>query len=349
MKSRKRLGVGVLFAALVLVVLLAASYTGSGRSLLTIHTDKSQWKEQIARIGAQAAYNEFAVSVASSSIELQHTGAHDFGAALFDQEGMKGLAICDARFSYGCFHEFLGRAISKLGLGAVERLNQGCMDALPQSVLSCQHGIGHGVLAYLGYDEKALSEALQVCHGLPYNDPIGGCYGGVFMEYNVRTMLGRSGALRDIQSDTMLAPCDSLSEEYASACYFWQPQLWHQTFIAEGATTSVAFKRMGSLCESLKGDAYLRDCFEGIGNIIAPSADFDGRKAAILCDSTSADPENRLFCRSYAANSLFNGGAGGKGDADAVCAGLSGSRYAYCEAYAHNQANILNQLPDSEL
>ncbi len=309
------------------------------------------WTERIGDIGGKKAYAQFAQDVADLSPAKQHEGAHAFGAALFSIEDTDGLSVCDARFSYGCFHEFLGRAIASHGLAIVKELNQGCVDSLVESPLSCQHGIGHGIIAFLGYDDTALRKSLDECKALPYNDPIGGCYGGVFMEYNMQTMLGTEARIRQPSTpQEMYEPCASLPEAFKSSCVFWQPQWWHSG-VFQGEATDEVFAKLGENCRGMtRGDASLvRTCFEGIGNIVPPAAGFDGKRAAELCDATSPHAIERLYCRSLAANSLGGGGAGKVGDGAAVCSGLTKDSYAYCMAYAKNIGNILEAQTPPDL
>lgn len=307
-----------------------------------VRAQEDYWKSRIADIGPTPAYEEFALSVATATPESQHDGAHLFGGALFEARGVEGLSTCDARFSYGCFHEFLGRAIAELGLSSVPLLNEKCQSALIASPLSCQHGIGHGVLAALGYDENSIRQALTMCRDLPHNDPIGGCYGGAFMEYNMRTMLGKEGKLRIVLSN-MQEPCDRLPETFKLACTYWQVQWWHQVMKEKGETEEAIFPAMGKLCDAVPLSLQ-KTCYEGMGNITPPAADFDAARSKELCELSSVNLKSQLFCKSFAANSLSLGGAGKVGDGKAICEGLSDAHRTFCESYAKNEANLLNVL-----
>jgi hypothetical protein len=314
----------------------SASAEGASRT----RADEQEWEARIQAVGGKTAYEELAQAIRDLPVSQQHENAHTFGAALFEAEGLEGLSVCDSRFSYGCFHEFMGKAISARGLGVVPGLNEGCRKSIVESPLSCQHGIGHGVQAFIGYGFGDLKEALVVCADLPYSDPIGGCYGGVFMEYNLQTMLGKDGKIRPPEDGDMQFPCNALPHTYTEACIFWQTQWWHQVLKGEGWNEDAIFTQIGQWCATQTGEQE-RTCFEGTGNITPPSADFDPARSAYLCERTSDDPKNRLFCKSYAANSLSVGGSGKTADGSAVCAGLSGNYRLYCEAYARNEANIL--------
>lgn len=350
-------GAAVIIALLCFLGLIAiglGSLSGHSARLTPVSESRpvpeleAKWRARIAEVGGAAAYREFARSVEALTVSEGHTRAHAFGGALYEVEGLQGLSVCDAQFSYGCFHEFLGRAIAEHGLSVVSELNEGCIKALVTSPLSCQHGIGHGIMGYLGYTFGDLERALAVCKDLPHNDPIGGCYGGVFMEYNMRTMLGEEGRARAVGDDDLQFPCDRLTEPYTNACYFWQPQWWHQVLKENDPDESYVYAKMGGLCASAPHSA-TRACYEGVGNNVPPDADFDAARVRALCEVTSSSPLNQLYCKSLAANSLFVGGAGKTGNAEAICAGLSSDALEYCLAYARNDANIFIQLPPPEI
>jgi hypothetical protein len=301
------------------------------------------WEKAIRTNGGKEAYMEFGRAVKDLSPQVQHDNAHAFGGALFAIEGEKGLSVCDAQYSYGCFHEFLGRAIATLGLSSVNQLNQDCIDALGKQALSCQHGIGHGIVSALGYDFDALKKALELCAGLPYHDPIGGCYSGVFMEYNMRTMLGTDARSRPVEQGDLHYPCDVLDEAYQRACAFWSPQWWIDLQQQSGPE-SVDIAAVGRLCDEFGEVDTIRSCYEGLGTLVPLHADFNADTARKLCESASADTTRQLYCKSYAANSLFVGGSGKTGDAQAVCKDLDGPMFDYCSAYARNKANLASQL-----
>ena len=309
---------------------------------------EAYWHNRIARVGAGAAYAEFAGAVSSLSPNEQHQNAHPFGGALFETTGLSGISTCDTRFNFGCYHEFLGRAITKLGLAAVPELNDACVKNIEKGPLSCQHGIGHGIMAAEGYDEVALDTSLAICKDLTGSDTIGGCYGGVFMEYNMQTMLGDQARVRSVHEGDPYYPCTRLDGSYLPACAFWSPQWWS----VAGYTDSAA---IGSLCDGFAeavGRAgadvpVVRDCYQGLG-VEAPSrAGFDPVNTAALCKLASKDPLNQLYCLSYAANSLTVGG-GGVENGVAVCNGLTGDYLSYCTAYAKNEANQAVELPSIE-
>lgn len=304
----------------------------------------STWEKEIKKVGAQDAYADFSKSVALLSRDQQHMRAHAFGAALYRSVGITGLPTCDDKFSYGCFHEFLGEAIADLGIESVPLLNQECFRALSVSPLSCQHGIGHGVLAAYGYDYESLKQSLAVCSNLPGSDFIGGCPAGVFMEYNVRTMLGAQAEPREY-TGSPYAPCDSFTGNSQMACIYWQPQWWTQT-VTRAMGREEAYADMGGYCRKFGVTVELRRaCFEGLGNIVTQQSAYDPVRARALCEKASAEPLQSLWCRSIGANH-FGVEVGAK-EAAAMCNDLTSEPFTYCMAYAKNEANAVRQLPTS--
>ena len=235
---------------------------------------EAHWQGRVVRVGPEAAYAEFAEAVLPLSLNEQHLNAHAFGGALFEASGLDGISTCDMRFNFGCYHEFLGRAIAKLGLAVVPELNDACMKDVEKSPLSCQHGIGHGIMAAQGYDEVALNKSLTICKDLPGSDTIGGCYGGVFMEYNMQTMLGDQARVRPIHEGDPYYPCNTLDSAYLPACTFWSPQWW----TVVGYTDSA---KIGALCDGLDS-TLVRDCYQGLGVETPSRAGFDPANTASL-------------------------------------------------------------------
>ena len=310
---------------------------GAPPASASITSQESYWMDHIKSEGGVVAYADFGRFVSAMTPEIQHQEAHVFGGALYNVEGVAGLAVCDMQYSFGCFHEFLGRAIARLGLGSISQLNQQCEHALGSSGLSCRHGIGHGILAYMGYSDDALSEAIARCRSVSANDPIGGCDAGVFMEYNLQIMLGSEGKIRAVHNSDMQFPCPNVSAEAKESCYFSQPQWWAQVYMTQGLSDqSDIFERIGKLCDQTPTQ-YQRNCFEGIGVIAPAEVRFSATQARSLCESASADPKDQLYCRAFAANAV---GASDKKAALVLCEGLTQDSYAFCASYAANTSNI---------
>lgn len=274
----------------------------------------------IRREGPQKAYAAFKVEHAGDEFSVQHNAAHIFGEALYEAVGLKGVGTCDTDFNYGCFHGFLTQAVAKEGLESIKGLDTACAaTAIPAA---CQHGVGHGILEYLGHTK--LTEALAACKLTNQPDPVAGCTSGVFMEYNVPIVFGEDGT-----AHTEMRPvadrskpydlCPSLPSEYQAVCYYSLPQWWKQVYGDD-------FVRIGKYCAQAP-TAHRIDCVNGLGSITAPTSGFDADIAIGYCDIPDADLRARCLVAtagSFRAN--INDAAG----AAKVCAAVPAALQSQC-------------------
>jgi len=306
----------------------------------SIPTDEAGWEEWIEKKGGVRSYEDFAHSVEGLREDEQHTMVHIFGGALYDTEGLSSLSVCDSRFFYGCFHEFTGRATAEKGIDSVDELNQECIDSLDGSEEeACRHGLGHGIQVFFGYTSNDLLSALDVCATLPENNAYGGgCFGGIFMEYNLRTMLAEDGAVRD--SVDMLNPCSGLPDEYVPACAYWQPQWWRSGPLSHLKMWEV-YGRMGRYCKEMEENLgnteedhrIIRSmCFGGIGGISAPDSGFNTFLIKKVCDIAAGTEEERILCRANAAYRMTESPL--RDEAKDACEGLGDIGLEYCHAFA---------------
>jgi len=334
-------------AVLVIVGVWALLHQGTLRPqtvvpLQDVKAQEAYWQQRIEKVGAVQAYAELKTQAAGLDPSTQHGLAHSFGGALYRAAGLPGLSVCDASFTYGCFHEFIGQAISALGPSIIPRLNEQCLSA--PSVTACQHGIGHGVLAYLGYDADNLSHAVSICTGLSNGNYIDGCDAGAFMEYNLHTMLAQDAPPRSVGPKGWFAPCDSFSDLAKESCVFLLPQWWWTILPGRhAADLKPMFKRMGDMCITFTDPSLRRYCFEGLGQMAPTAADYKGAGAATLCKAATSILSDQLFCVSYAASLLADVSTQANGS-DA-CSYLNGEEQVYCEAYARGNANLHHELP----
>lgn len=254
-----------------------------------VSREKSFWAERIAAVGAEQAYEEFKAAFGEDNFGVQHKMAHIFGELLYEKIGFDGVAVCDNVFSFGCYHGFFGLAIAGSGKGVIKELDQACIRKWGVKGTGCQHGIGHGLLAQLG--PGGLLEALEACSTLTWKRPIGGCSGGVFMEYNYRTMEDPTKVkIRELEPDDPHSPCSSLPAKFLQACYYSQADWWEKVYTAD-------YAKIGVLCEGLSGPRLREACYQGLGNTIAPSTDFDVEESIVACDKMPT-ANGRILCRS---------------------------------------------------
>ena len=301
---------------------------------------EAYWKERIHMIGGSAAYEELVSSVKGFDFYKQHFQAHIFGDALYTEVGLDGVTVCDWRLYGGCMHQYMNRAVMDHGIASITALDRDC-----KGVISCQHGIGHGILSALGYTFSDLQKTLALCHTLPDETPIFGCAGGAAMEYNFRNLLGGASFNARTPDPDWLAPCDRLSGDDARACYFWQPTWW-AVFVStqQESASDPAFKHMADLCHSISDKTYMYTCIAGTGFSVTLKRTPD--QAVHLCDMMYADAGESLLCRVNLALTL-------KGmlvqNPEIACEGLPAEAQAYCKAEVSQQGRRVPPITPAEI
>lgn len=263
------------------------------------------WRERFASESAKDAYTEFLNDGKTLRTDQTHTLAHIVGAILYDSQGMKGISYCTTDFNYGCYHGFAGRTIEVHGRAGIQMLLDACTE---QSILGdCDHGIGHGILAYLGNDN--LLEALALCPKPPDKNATGGCYGGVFMEYYLGT-LRSDGGTKPLPFDPSVpeGPCRTISEQFRSACYYALPSWWMEVSADQGADHTEQFKSVAKHCEAVTSSTMRQVCFSGAGIQIAGLAAFDAGRVKAWCALMPVD--GREACVNESLNLPKGGNVG---------------------------------------
>lgn len=253
--------------------------------------DKAAWEVYAEHHSSDEMRTVLLAEGANLSYDDSHALAHIVGEVLYEKNGPLGIAACGTEFAYGCYHGFAGRALEEKGMDSISTVNESCLTSIDE--LGCQHGIGHGILAFLGNDQ--LLQALKACESLHQSSPVGGCFGGVFMEYNFNTMQSPSGIeVRPFMNVPAYEPCVSLPSDLQSACYFDQPAWWHASALPN-ASEKERFARDGELCSFVRDTENKETCYRGIGNVVAPTSGFSeplmhewcgmmpGRSAETLC------------------------------------------------------------------
>lgn len=231
------------------------------------------WQNAIREKGGKGSYELFGEAYGEFSVNKQHVYAHLFGEALYKEMGTDGIVVCDSNYNFGCYHSFFGWALMANGLDIITELDQACIEAYGEMGLGCQHGIGHGVIAEVGYDN--LDQALDACATLNWQGPIGGCTSGVFMEFNFNTMNGFAN--RELDERGLYYPCTEVADRFTQACYFEQPAWWHSHL-------NMDYGKVGELCDAITDEDDSIACFWGTGNIIAGADASDLDNISAECD-----------------------------------------------------------------
>lgn len=305
-----------------------------------IAKEEGRWAEKIASRGGEAAYEDLALAVQKLPPKNQHVVAHIFGGALYDELGLSGLSVCDTRFLYGCFHEFLSRAIVEHGLSIIPSLEEQCLSSpYADAPLSCEHGLGHGIVAYAGYGREELDQAIEVCKTLKH-DPIGACFEGVFMEYNLRFFSAPDESdARPVPESDPYDPCAAYGGLVAKRCVGLLP-LWWRVSVFSGKVTDETFIWAGEKCDALPPalTLYRSTCFRGVGFIVVTAGAPDRERVERLCRISTRQESDFLECILYGTITLKNA-LGVEGGA-ALCMSVPEDMRPMCEEYARTEQLI---------
>ncbi len=278
---------------------LLSGKTNTPVSKERISQSRSVWMQSIKRDGPDRAYAQLKSQYAQEPHGKRHEMTHLFGEVLFQTLGVNGIGTCDAENEFGCYHGFLSKAVRAEGIGIIHDLDLACIKNSGPREHACQHGIGHGILEYLGRDR--LVEALDLCAELSWKEDIGGCGGGVFMEYNLPTVLTADGVetgVRPQVGNNIYEPCDSIPSQYRMNCLFTIVQWWGRQFDHD-------FTTLGTLCLRLPKPQEITTCFEGIGQIAAPTNNYNVEKTIAAC-ARMPTTEGVYLCRKQASWSTWS-------------------------------------------
>ena len=268
---------------------------------------KRTWEDTFNRAPADA-YAEFIKTADALPYNDAHSLAHIVGAILYNREGFAGLSHCTDDFAFGCYHGFAGSVIEKTGIAGVGEFSDACKNQ--ENVTVCEHGIGHGLLAYLGSD--TLTGALELCPQVP-SGSVDGCYNGVFMEYFLSTLQRDKGVpMLTLDSKFPEGPCEhDVPEKFRPACYYELPAWWRVWASVQGSSYEGQFKIIGKRCASVVDPSLRTVCFKGTGGQIASFGKHDMDRIREWC---LLMPESgRVSCLSEALNSVPGAGKGIQG------------------------------------
>lgn len=277
---------------------LSPEKTAMTANTIDVVIQKQTWTKRVDEIGIPAAYQEFIAENKNLAIPDQHLAMHVMGELIYEKAGLEGLALCDSSFSFGCYHSFFGRAIADRGMDILKGLNAICLRSFGTDGTGCQHGLGHGILEYLGHQN--LVKALEACEDMGQIYQLLGCTSGVFMEYNFPVLIGSDRVVlntRALDQKNPYHPCPSVHQKYRPSCFFEIPAWWDKTFMLD-------YPAMGKLCSRINGVKEQNVCFKGIGHTVAPSYQYDIKKTKEVCGKMPAR-SGILYCSAGAAWSFF--------------------------------------------
>lgn len=287
----------VFFAAFTLFSFQKSSPDVASGTSYDSQQDRQYWLGQLAESPAADVYTSFLADNRGAPIGVQHVRAHVIGEALFDTLGIKGIAICDSSFGFGCFHGLFTIGFASEGESFVEEADAFCVEKYGILGTGCQHGIGHGIVEYVG--RKNLAGALSLCERTSQPTPLLGCTSGVFMEHNTPfTVIPGVEPLPPYPYSEKhpYSRCEEIPEKYKESCYYELGGWWEVVLSGDK-------KKMGENCNAIEDKVYREACALGVGNITGPTMNYSTERSADVCDML---PERiRTLCYAGAAWSMY--------------------------------------------
>lgn len=311
---------GVFLAGSGILVLAGLLWAGNESNVYT-------WRVFIRILGEEKAYTRLLRVAQTAEGYERHDISHAFGEALYREHGIAAVDVCELEYTGGCLHEMFGRYAEERG--EVVSFSDVCAEAQKNRRV-CGHGLGHGL--YLEYGSQGILAVVDACVD-EFGAAAPRCWGGAFMEHNMRSSRGEGPRSFDGNRNE---PCASLSDAARSTCFFWQPQWWHRTAF-ENTLPHDAFTEMGAWCASLERENDRTACFEGLGFIAPYGGEPTPSVSRMLCEAAANDPTLQRSCRVAAGIHLEDFQV--SGERVDVCAG--DSEKGECERRIINRITLI--------
>ncbi len=255
-----------------------------------------------------------------------HQEAHQIGRVAYSLHGAVAFQKADASCGSGFYHGALEGFLTERGtLNFAAEIDELCNRLETRfAQMQCHHGVGHGVMAYEGYD---LPRALDMCGDLKQRQAQRSCYDGVFME-NIVAAQG-FGALRGhkplwVNRDPHF-PCNAISQEPDIQFHCYQMQTSWMLSLTQDHEAVVR--------ECLKARDDLRGvCFKSFGRDAA-SLSLQDRVTILKVCAKAPRGEARYYdeCIGGAVGAIVQFWGDDLGDqANEVCAHVEGASKRHC-------------------
>lgn len=286
----------------------------------------------------ERAYDRFAEYAVHLDESVAHAQIHQFAGILYERYGADSIRVCDERFAQGCAHEILGRTIQEFGVSSIPDVQAACASAFAEGAYFCDHGVGHGLANYYGYDKEEIDQAIAYCDEHEKQDPLRGCYTGVFMEYFLQNVRYSGSEPRALSVEHGYVDiCPQFSGVARWICFYKLPLWWHQLARSEGVEDGGDLVQdMYAHCVSIETEAEQLACLHGLGHVVAPMAGYEKDLVETLCASINTSFRDHLICISDAAYNILLEKREPRGVA--LCDAFVGTAHDYCIAYATTMA-----------
>lgn len=301
--------------------------------------------------GAVYAYKVLLYAPFPPNIDI-HLLGHTVGDMLYEQKGLAGIRDCTQDFRNACSHSVVIGYLREHGEGSLPEIVKTCREAPggKGAYTMCFHGLGHGVLAFTGYD---FEKAIQMCkltgseqyHNREYIE----CVGGATMELMAGVHDRGAWELQRpkyFKDEDPLYPCDAtfVPDEVKPICYtHLTPHLFESAGGDLGRLMPESFGPAMNYCDAIpKSRVADRDaCYGGFGKefvVLARSRDIrdmgsataESLKPVREACALAGDTRGEALCNLNALNSLFWGGENKPDAALNYCSIASGEAASQC-------------------
>lgn len=236
----------------------------------------------------------------------QHLAAHALGQVLFEREGAeKAFQLCGALFGYGCLHQIVSQVSPERSIETAADAERICRAIAPRARGDCLHAAGHSIIFSRGYTEAAARESFAECEKTVDKrtfDTEQSCYGGAFMEYNMRFM--QDGAFNGGHAQASTVPfCLSLDSETArNSCIFWMVPKVHAALGFH--YNDAVFTSLRRFCMESVPEEYSATCMGSVGRSIGLVGYTPNETAAHYCRVATDSTAYYAECAYWAARTL---------------------------------------------
>jgi len=295
------------------------------------------FKKLAQQKGAEYAFNVLRVAKLPPDTDL-HLLGHSVGDELYKQKGLTGITVCTNDFRNACSHSIVVGLLLEKGETALPTIAEACRQAPGGSgaYTMCYHGLGHGILAYVGYN---FDRAIALCGKTGTQGEVPQCIGGAIMEIisgggHNRALWAKERGVY-LKKDNPLSICQrkAMPPDGRIFCLIYiTPYLWEAVGANMGNPTSKDFSASFKFCDALPTDDLAgRDvCFGGFGKeftTLANERDIrnvdemnDQRMRQVYDWCMLAESKNgTAACVASAMNSLYWGGENNPAGAIRFC------------------------------
>jgi hypothetical protein len=288
------------------------------------------FRELAERKGGEYAYQILLRAPLPPNVDL-HLLGHEVGDVLYKQKGADGIRTCTQDFRNACSHSIVVGLFTDKGEEALPIIAESCRNAPGGSgaYTMCFHGLGHGVLAFHGYD---MAKAAAVCkktgtekfRNREYIECVGGTVmeiiGGGFHDRDLFLVQSK----KDLDRPDPLALCKEsfIPDAARSQCYVYlTPHLFIAAGTNLGSPDPKVFGKAFSFCGALpESDVANRGaCYGGFGKeFVVLAQDRDVRRIDQMSEermgkvhawcALANDVKGVVDCTMSALGSIYWGG-----------------------------------------